>query len=73
MDRYYVNRNPQHQQNGEHEVHRTYANCPKHALPQNQDDLGWFSTCREAIEAARSRNYHPVDGCGHCVQDCHTM
>lgn len=73
MDRYYVNTNPQYQQNNEHEVHRTNSNCPTHALPQNQDDLGWHSTCRDAIAAARAKGYRPVDGCAHCVPDCHTM
>lgn len=73
MERYYVNRNAQHAQHGEHEVHRTYAPCPTHAQPSNQDDLGFHSTCQSALAAARLKGYHPVDGCGHCVKDCHTM
>ena len=73
MERYYVNKNPQYAQNNEHEVHRTNAPCPTHADPSNRDDLGLHANCQSALAAARAKRYHPVDGCAHCVPDCHTM
>lgn len=69
MDRFYMNKNEQ--PTGEHEVHRTYSTCPTHADPANRRDLGEHPDCKSALAAARqiARN---VDGCAHCVPDCHT-
>jgi hypothetical protein len=72
MEQYYVNRNAQDTPHREHEVHRTHANCPKHAAPQNQEDLGMHATCRSALHEAESRGFRPADGCAFCVPDCHS-
>jgi hypothetical protein len=69
MPRYYVNKN--RQTTGEHEVHKD-GPCPTPAEPQNRDDLGYFTTCREALVAAMAKGYQPVDGCKWCVPECHT-
>ena len=68
MPNYLVNRNAQ--PTGEHEVH---ANTCGH-LPEafNQDYLGTYSNCREALTAARNRGYPNVDGCYYCCNSCHT-
>lgn len=65
MQDYYVNNDKQ--SGGEHEVH--VAACPY--LPDNHTYLGCFSSCREAVSAARIL-YVVVDGCGLCACDCHT-
>lgn len=69
MDRFYVNSN---MYDGHHEVHRTDARCPSHAMLISQVDLGSFSRCSDAILHANAMGYRPADGCAHCVPDCHT-
>jgi hypothetical protein len=67
MPYYCVNKNAQ--SNGDHEVHDSWANS---CLPAtwNQQDLGYHSSCSEAVTAARSY-YSQVDGCAYCVPTCH--
>lgn len=69
MPRYYVNRNAQ--PSGEHEVHKTSSACPHHADAENQKDLGYHDSCRDAIRKAKE-TYSSVDGCAYCVPNCHT-
>jgi hypothetical protein len=64
MASYYVN--PQPDQDGDNEVHR--EGC--HKLPANGEYLGEFSTCFEAVAAAK-RRYPRADGCGICSAECH--
>lgn len=66
MPTYYVNRNAQ--PTGEHEVHQ--ERCPTPASPSNQQTLGYFTGCREAVVAAR-KHYANVDGCANCCPECH--
>lgn len=64
---YYVNANAQ--SGGEHEVH--VLGCPTPAREDNRVYLGAFPTCRAALEAAAGR-FDTVDGCAHCLPDCHS-
>lgn len=70
MPNYIVNRVAQ-PGSGDHEVHD--KSTTKGCLPAsfNQLDLGWFSTCKEAVTAA-NRHYSDVNGCYYCANDCHT-
>lgn len=64
MDYYYVNTNSLN--NGDHEVHK--VGCiyfSKNSLP-----LGIFSTCFDAINAAKS-HYSKSNGCAICCALCH--
>jgi ferredoxin len=67
MDLYFVNK--QVQPNGDHEVHKqTCAYLPSAA---NQQSLGWHSSCREAVRAAKAF-YSQCNGCYWCSRECHT-
>ena len=67
FDHYYVNKNPQ--PTGEHEVH--CDGCDYLPEPQHREYLGYYSTCQEAVRAAKEL-YHNVDGCYHCSRECHS-
>lgn len=67
MSIYYVNDNPQ--PGGEHEVHE--YGCAWLNMAVSTTCLGACDNCQEAINAARSY-YSNVDGCKHCVEECHT-
>jgi hypothetical protein len=67
MPNYIVNRQPQ--ATGEHEVHET--TCSHLPDINNQQHLGSFSTCMQAVVEAR-RHYTNVDGCFWCSRSCHT-
>lgn len=64
--RYYVNKNAQ--QNGDHEVHRSYCGWLPDAA--NRLDLGECSTPQEALRVARLY-YNQVDGCAYCCPEIH--
>ncbi len=66
MANYYVNKNPQ--STGEHEVHK--EGCPYMPQSHNQEYLGNFSTCQEAVQKA-AQKYRNVDGCKFCSPTCH--
>ena len=66
MDRYYVNNDTQ--ANGDHEVHRN--GCSR--MPSNRIDLGLFSSCHDAVRAAKN-HYAQVNGCYYCARECHTQ
>ncbi len=67
MPLYFVNRRPQ--DNGDHEVHS--EGCMRLPREANRDLLGWFSSCHEAVQAAK-RRYPKVNGCYWCSPECHT-
>ena len=67
MDRYYVN--PNAQPTGEHEVHK--KGCYWLSLILSPIYLGLHWTCQSAVSEAR-RYYPNVDGCIHCIPECHT-
>jgi hypothetical protein len=54
----------------EHLVH--VLGCPTPAREEHRIYLGAFTTCEQALEAARAR-VGTVDGCANCVPDCHTL
>ena len=56
---------------GDHEVHDLNFGCPHLPSAQNQLNLGWFSSCSEAVSAAKNY-YSDVNGCYYCAKDCHT-
>lgn len=66
MLRYYVNKKPQ--SSGEHEVHTD--GCSYMPDKNNREALGFFSSCKPAVQEAEER-YRNVDGCGHCCKACH--
>lgn len=67
MPRYYVNTNAQ--ANGDHEVHKD--GCPTPPEPENRQHLGEFSSCYEAVLAAK-KYYAQCNGCKNCSPECHT-
>ena len=67
MSTYYVNKNAQ--STGEHEVHK--EGCSRMPDIANRLYLGNFSTCQEAVRAAK-HYYSNVDGCYYCSPACHT-
>lgn len=70
MPDYYVNKNRQDSRNGNNnEVH--VDNCSTNPHPSNLIYLGFFSNCREAVQAARSPYPTTADGCYYCTRECH--
>ena len=71
MPRYCVNKNAQ-SGSGDHEVHDLAS--IKGCLPQesNRIALGYHSSCREAVSAAKRLHYSDSNGCAHCTPECHT-
>ena len=67
-DHYYVNDNAQWN-SGDHEVHKD--GCSYLAQARSKTYLGLFSTCGEAVTAAK-RIYPDSNGCRWCVPACHT-
>lgn len=67
MAHYYVNENAQ--DNGDHEVHK--LGCTFMPQAENRRYLGEFSSCHDAVRAAR-RYYSQVNGCYYCSRECHT-
>ena len=65
--RYYVNKNAQ--DDGTREVHKVTV-CETHAKVHNRIYLGYFSSCHDAVEAAKN-HYDNVDGCANCSPSCH--
>ena len=66
MDKYYVNNNAQ--DNGDHEVHK--EGCYWLSLANNTRYLGYFASCRPAVEKAKE-SFSTADGCKYCCPDCH--
>lgn len=71
MPRFIINKNAQ--PNGDNEVHEVLSGCPTMPNSENQQDLGYHFSCREAIITAKQRfpQYRRIDGCYHCCNDCH--
>ena len=56
--------------NGRHEIH--VLNCSRGPSLPNTIELGWFSSCKEAIQSMKNQNpYHEFDGCYYCSYECH--
>ena len=74
MPYYIVNKNAQ-QNTGDHEVHvtpRRDCSSPRYPAPQNQEALGFHSTCYWAVLEAKRRGYTMANGCYYCSNACHT-
>ena len=67
MQHYYVNKHAQ--PNGEHEVH--VPRCAHLPEGDNGLHLGAFTSCDEAIKAARA-HFEKVNGCKVCCSACHS-
>ena len=71
MPRFIVNKNPQ--DNGDHEVHNTTDGCSHMPNPENQIDLEFHASCREAVRFAQVKwPQNRINGCYYCCNDCHT-
>lgn len=57
------------QSNGDHEVH--VIGCRYTPSVGNRTALGFFSSCRSAVDAAR-KIYPRSNGCYTCSRECHT-
>lgn len=68
MDKYCVNKNTENP-GGNHEVHK--EGCQWWPSDGNRDDLGEFSSCYGAVQAAKDKGYLRVDGCKDCCPACH--
>lgn len=67
MDGYCVNKIAR--DGGSHEVHNL-ERCRYLPDPVHRQWLGYFSSCVEAVVAARGV-YATVDGCYYCANSCH--
>lgn len=68
MQYYYFNDNTDDK--GRHEVHT--QNCAWLPNESNRTYIGYYSTCSEAIRAAKSAYpFKSFDGCYHCCNSCH--
>jgi len=65
--KYYVSKHAQ--SNGDHEVH--HEDCQWLPLPENRTFLGEFTSCRDAVTAAK-KIFSTADGCKTCSPECHT-
>jgi len=74
MPSYIVNRNAQFN-SGDHEVHvspQSSCRSPQYPEPHNQEFLGVFPTCHDAVREAKRRGYAKANGCYYCANPCHT-
>jgi hypothetical protein len=69
MANYCVNRNAQ--DSGDHEVHNLDVGTTCLPLPENRIALGNFSSCHQAVAAAKN-HYSQVNGCRWCAEECNT-
>lgn len=67
MPNYFVNMNEQ--ANGDHEVHTDGCSFPPDFA--NRLQLGWHSTCKEAVAEAK-KTYRQSNGCYWCCRECHS-
>jgi hypothetical protein len=71
MDQYVMNKFAQH--SGDHEIHNATNPCHYMPMPQNQEELGYFHHCLDAVAEAKSRYpSYRINGCFFCVKECHT-
>jgi hypothetical protein len=55
---------------GRHEVHT--EDCAYIPNVRNRSYIGYFSSCQEAISAAKQKNIlREFDGCYYCCRECH--
>lgn len=64
---YYINATPKI--DGWYEVHA--ISCVQTSLIKTTVPLGEYTSCQEAITAAKLK-YPKADGCYYCCKECHT-
>lgn len=71
MPKFVINKNAQ--SNGDHEVHNATNGCSYMPNVENQIDLGYHDSCKEAVIEAKKRwPDHRINGCFYCCRPCHT-
>ena len=68
FNHYYVNKVTTGNPNFNHEVHK--SSCYYLPSETNRIYLGYFSSCSDAIKAAKAY-FSNVDGCAICCPECH--
>ena len=66
---YYVNDTAQ-PDSGDHEVHK--ESCDYFYLMNYKTYLGFYNTCRDAVNEAKKRYPITANGCFWCSRPCHT-
>lgn len=71
MQKFVINKNQQN--NGDHEVHNATKGCSYMPNVENQVDLGYHSSCKEAVTKAKQQwPNNRINGCYYCCNSCHT-
>ena len=71
MQHFVINQNAQ--SNGDHEVHNVSTGCAHMPKAENQIDLGYHASCREAVAHAKQKwPGNRINGCYYCCNACHT-
>lgn len=71
MTRFIINKKSQ--ANGDNEVHNTTNGCLYMPNIENQIDLGYHSSCKEAVTYAKTKyTNNKINGCYYCCRNCHT-
>lgn len=71
MENYIMNANPQ--VNGDYEIHSKSKGCAYMPHIKNQIDLGYYTSCHEAVAAAKKKwPKKRINGCFYCCPLCHT-
>jgi hypothetical protein len=74
MKKFIINKNKQDSISGEnYEVHNIDAKCTRLPKQENQINLGYHHTCRDAIQKAKElwpKSSYDIDGCFYCTS-CH--
>lgn len=66
--KYYVNK--EEDTHGHNEVHED--GCAWMPAEKNQQYLGLFEACEDAVEEAKKDYPDTANGCKHCSKACHT-
>ena len=71
MQKFIINQNQQ--SNGDHEVHNASTGCSHMPNVENQIDLGYHESCKEAVSGAKQKwSDNRINGCYYCCRVCHT-
>ena len=70
MQSFIINKNQQ--ANGDHEVHNATTGCIHMPNVENQVNLGYHASCKEAVAKAKQQwPNNRIDGCFYCCPACH--
>ncbi len=71
MQKFVINKNQQ--SNGDHEIHNATTGCVFMPNPENQINLGYHNSCKEAVSYAKKQySDSRINGCYYCCRACHT-